>query len=118
LGDNLTLANYNVVGGYYIPDTKHTIAKPFWDFLNNGQQKIYQDGILAVGTLFNPWYEAPGLPITEAYWARVKVGGQVKDVLIQAFERRVLTYTPSNPPAYQVEWGNIGQHYYKWRYGG
>jgi hypothetical protein len=117
LGDNSALASYNVVGGYYVPDTKHTIAKPFWDFLNNGQQKVYENGILAVGTLFNPWYEAPGLPITEAYWAKVKVGGQVKDVLVQAFERRVLTYTPSNPPAYQVEWGNIGQHYYKWRYG-
>ena len=39
-------------------------------------------------------------------------------MLIQAFERRVLTYTPSNPPAFQVEMGNIGQHYYDWRYKG
>ena len=36
--------------------------------------------------------------------------------LIQLFERRVLTYTPSNPDAFKVEMGNIGQHYYTWRY--
>ena len=39
------------------------------------------------------------------------------DVLIQAFERRVLTYTPANPRAFQVEMGNVGRHYYDWRYG-
>src|SRR5690606_4359159 len=25
-------------------------------------------------------------------------------------------YTPSNDPAWQVEAGNVGQHYYRWRY--
>jgi Tol biopolymer transport system component len=39
-----------------------------------------------------------------------------KDVLVQLFERRVLTYTPSNPAGFQVEMGNVGQHYYRWRY--
>jgi hypothetical protein len=29
----------------------------------------------------------------------------------------VLTYTPGNPPGFAVEFGNIGQHYYLWRYG-
>ena len=37
-------------------------------------------------------------------------------MLIQAYERRVLTYNPANPPAFQVEMGNIGLHYYDWRY--
>jgi hypothetical protein len=46
----------------------------------------------------------------------VKVDGYYRDVLIQAFERRVLTYTPDNPPGWQVEAGNVGQHYYQWRY--
>ena len=60
-----------------------------------------------------------GYPITEAFWAKdqVVVGGKKKDVLIQLFQRRALTYTPSNPAAFQVEMGNIGQHYYVWRYG-
>ena len=53
--------------------------------------------------LNDPWFYASGLPITDAYWAKVKIGGQ-QDVLIQAFERRVLTYTPANPPAFQVRW--------------
>jgi hypothetical protein len=106
-----------IVGGYFEPITNHTIAKPFWDFLNDPTQKIWVNGQQVTGKLFDPYYEAPGLPITEAYWAKVKVGGVVKDVLIQAFERRVLTYTPTNPAAFKVEWGNIGRHYYGWRYG-
>ncbi|NWJ96727.1 MAG: hypothetical protein HXX20_13160 [Chloroflexi bacterium] len=68
------------------------------------------------GRIFDPVFFATGLPITEAWWARVKVAGEVKDVLVQAFERRILTYTPSNSAAYQVEMGNVGQHYYQWRY--
>jgi hypothetical protein len=63
------------------------------------------------------WVFVLGYPITEPYWASVKVGGQSKDVLIQVFERRVLTYTPSNAAQYRVEMGNVGQHYWRWRYG-
>jgi len=59
---------------------------------------------------------AIGLAITEPFWSNVKVAGRQQDVLMQAFERRVLTFTPSNPAAFQVEFGNIGQHYYAWRY--
>ena len=56
-----------------------------------------------------------GFGIAEPFWSTVKVGGQQKDVLIQAFERRVLTYTPTNNDPFKVEFGNIGQHYYSWR---
>ena len=35
---------------------------------------------------------------------------------IKISERRVLTFTPSNAPGWQVEMGNIGQHYVQWRY--
>lgn len=45
------------------------------------------------------------------------VNGQEQDVLVQLYERRVLTYTPSNPDGWQVEMGNVGQHYRHWRYG-
>jgi hypothetical protein len=58
-----------------------------------------------------------GFAISEPFFAAVKVAGQQKDVMIQLFERRVLTFTPTNDPAFQVEMGNIGQHYYQWRYG-
>lgn len=57
-----------------------------------------------------------GLAIAEPFWSNVKVAGKPTDVLIQAFERRVLTYTPINPAAFQVEFGNIGSQYYTWRY--
>ncbi|HEX5165535.1 MAG TPA: hypothetical protein VFV93_09080, partial [Thermomicrobiales bacterium] len=57
------------------------------------------------------------LPITEAYWATVKVNNQYVDVLMQCFERRCLTYTPGNPDGWKVEAGNVGLHYYVWRYG-
>jgi hypothetical protein len=40
----------------------------------------------------------------------------VQDVLIQCFERRCLTYTPGNTPEWRVEQGNVGLHYFRWRY--
>ncbi len=38
------------------------------------------------------------------------------DVLMQCFQRRCLTYTPGNAEGWQVEAGNVGRHYYEWRY--
>ena len=58
-----------------------------------------------------------GRPIAEAYWADVQMSERVQPVLVQLFERRVLTYNPANPPAFRVEMGNVGLHYYEWRYG-
>jgi hypothetical protein len=58
-----------------------------------------------------------GYAISEPFVCEFDVGGAHHAGSVQIFERRVLTYTPSNPPAFQVEMGNIGQHYYQWRYG-
>ncbi|MHB8646616.1 MAG: fibronectin type III domain-containing protein [Thermomicrobiales bacterium] len=63
-----------------------------------------------------PWLSTMGLPLTEAFWVNVIVSGAPTWVLVQPFERRVLSYTPANPSGFQVEMGNIGQHYYQWRY--
>jgi len=109
---------YQVVSAYYEASTGHNIAGPFWSFLNQSGTVYTGQGNIINGRLFDPVFYATGLPITEAYWARVKVGGVVKDVLVQAFERRIMTFTPSNSPAYQVEMGNVGRHYYAWRYEG
>jgi hypothetical protein len=49
--------------------------------------------------------------VTEAYWAVVLVRGRPARALLQCFERRCLTYTPGNPPGFEVEAGNVGRHY-------
>ena len=100
----------------FVPSTNHTIADVFWNYMNS-QGLVWDGSTFVKGQLFDPTFFATGYPITEAYWAKVKVGGQVKDVLVQCFERRCLTYTPSNPAGWQVEMGNVGRHYYEWRYG-
>jgi hypothetical protein len=71
---------------------------------------------VSAGPVFDP-LATLGRPISEAYWAAVTVGGQSRLVLVQLFERRILTYNPANPPAFQVEMGNVGRHYVAWRYG-
>jgi subtilisin family serine protease len=109
------LGAYGVSAAQYVPETEHRIASVFWDYLNS-QGPILQGDMLVTGKLFEPTFFATGLPVTEAYWTRVLVGGQRVDVLIQCFERRCLTYTPSNPAEWRVEMGNVGQHYYSWRY--
>ena len=58
-----------------------------------------------------------GLPVTGAYWVNVRVGGVERPILFQVFERRVLTYNPANPAGWQIEMGNVGRHYFEWRYG-
>ena len=95
--------------------TNHGIAGPFWAFMNSSGV-IYQDGQFMNAPLFENAFFATGRPITEPYWANVLVGGTSRLVLMQCFERRCLTYTPDNAPEWRVEMGNIGQHYYAWRY--
>ncbi|HUZ01324.1 MAG TPA: family 16 glycoside hydrolase [Thermomicrobiaceae bacterium] len=98
-----------------VPGIDHQVASVFWTFMNSSGT-IWTSGGTSNGPLFqNPFY-ATGYPLTEAYWASVKVAGTYKDVLMQCFERRCLTYTPGNPAGWQVEAGNVGQHYYAWRY--
>jgi hypothetical protein len=108
------LANYDVIAEHnvQIDWIDHTIAAPFWTFMNS--EGVIWDGEYKEDKLFeNPFY-ATGYPLTEAYWANVKVKGVDTDVLIQCFERRCLTYTPDNPAGWMVEAGNVGQHYYRW----
>ena len=113
--DNPEWGNYGVEVGHVDEVTDHGIADPFWDFMNS-DGLIFEDGELREGDLFeNPFY-ATGRPITEAYWTSVLLDGETTDVLLQCFERRCLTYTPGNPDGYVVEAGNVGQHYYAWRY--
>jgi len=97
-----------------VPGIDHTVASVFWNFMNS-TGLVNEDGQLVQDNLFeNPFY-ATGYPITEAYWSEVKIGGTPRAVLWQCFERRCLTFNPLNEPGWQVEAGNVGQHYFEWR---
>lgn len=117
VGVNNSLARY-ARNATYIPNTGHNVADVFWNWFQT-QGRIYdpQSDTYTNGPVMD-WLDTVGFPISEAYWVKTRVAGVEKDVLVQLFERRVLTYTPSNDAAFQVEMGNVGLHYYSWRYGG
>jgi hypothetical protein len=108
-------ASFGVGTTHFVNETNHWIADPFWEFMNS-EGVVYQDGAFEQARLFSNPYFATGYPIIDPYWSWVTVGGVDKPVLIQCFERRCLTYTPDNAPEWRVESGNVGQHYYHWRY--
>lgn len=87
------------VGGYD-DVTGHNIAEPFQTW---GDTQVYERLYVL------------GRPLTEPYWVDTVVGGVARRVLVQAFERRVLTYTPDNPAEWRTESGNAGRHYRAWR---
>jgi hypothetical protein len=115
IDQNPALLDYGVTAQVYVAETDHTVASVFWNFMTS-EGTIYENGVLTWGALFQDAFFATGLPITEAYWTTVLVGGELRDVLVQAFERRIMTYTPANDPAWRVEAGNVGRHYHEWRY--
>jgi hypothetical protein len=97
----------------------HNLPNVFVDFLtrkglvSNGPPGQYRTDYLFEN---NNWVTAIGLPITEPYWAQVRIGDKETWVMFQAFQRRILTYNPStDDPLWRVEMGNVGQHYYEWR---
>ena len=107
------LAELGATAGYYDPVTRHTIATPFWEFMTS-VGTVWDGSGYTTAPLFEHPYFATGHPITEAYWTNTTVAGTHRTVLFQCFERRCLTYTPDNPPGWQVEAGNVGQHYLEW----
>lgn len=115
-GANPSLSRHGVTATDLIPATNHRLASVFRDFLmSSGPVRL--GGQLVMAPLSDPPFFVTGLPMSEAYWARAAIGGVVRDVLVQVFERRVLTYVPTNEPAFRVEMANIGLHYRAWRYG-
>ncbi|MEO8288823.1 MAG: hypothetical protein ABI670_20585 [Chloroflexota bacterium] len=94
-----SLAHYNA----YVNETKHNIPDVFTTYLTSMKAAYGFD-----------WTFVLGYPITEAYWTQMRVGGKDLPVLIQAYQRRVLTYVPGFPRTWQVQQGNVGQHYLEW----
>jgi len=75
--------------GYVVPDI-------FWKYINRSE--LFPGG----------WLHDIGLPMTDAFQAQALKNGAVRDIILQAFERTVLTFDPQNPAAWQVERANIG----------
>jgi hypothetical protein len=94
------VANATVQVGAYDGVTGHNVAAPFNDWSNSQAE---------------PGLYLLGHPLTEPYWLDITVNGQPQRVLLQAFERRILTYTPGNLDGFQVESANVGLHYRQWR---
>jgi len=124
VGADQALANYGVKTMDVGAPTNHGVASVFWSWMNQSGVVYDTRPIDVVGNrdrfttqrLFpNPFY-ATGDPTTNAYWTKTRVAGVVRDVLVQCFQRRCMTYTPTNPGNWKVEMANIGQHYYHWRY--
>ncbi len=118
IGSNPTLGSTpGAEIAYWDDNLGHNIPKALWDYMNQVGPVLAADNntVVRTGKVFD-WIYAMGLPITEAYWTRAVVAGVEKDVLVQAFERRVLTFTPSNSVEFRVEMGNVGAHYFRWRY--
>ena len=108
--------------GAYESATGHNIAKPFQDF--KYIQGTVTDPVSGSNIANQPIYTTDpttnvfGYAISEPYWVSARVAGQDRQILVQLFQRRVLTYNPALPGqgVNKVEMGNVGQHYYQWRY--
>jgi hypothetical protein len=118
VGSNPALGLYNGAKlAAYSDVLGHNIPQAMWDFLNL-KGPVQQNGVITEGQTIANWVFVMGYPLTEAYWARVKVEGIYYDALFQLFERRSLVYLPSFPAGWQVQMGNVGAHYQRWLYGG
>ncbi|HYP18929.1 MAG TPA: hypothetical protein VEY08_02565, partial [Chloroflexia bacterium] len=95
----------------------HNIPQAMWDFLNL-KGTVQQDGKHSANQTLANWVFVMGYPISEPYWTRVKIGGVFNDALVQLYERRTLVYVPALDKGWQVQMGNVGQHYHRWLYGG
>jgi hypothetical protein len=95
---SIEIARYEEASG-------HNWADVFWSFAGS-----------MAGSGGTGWLPTLGYPITEPYWITVPINGTPHTILVQLFERRILTYNPGNPAQTQVEMGNVGRAYWHWRY--
>ena len=82
------------------PAPGHVIAPWFWEYIN--RQDLFPGG----------WLHDVGLPITEPLEALVDKGRHKgRRIIVQAFQRTILTDDPLNPPQWRIERANVGSDY-------
>jgi hypothetical protein len=99
----------------FVAETGHNIANVFWSYMLQPASGANPGVVGGSSPLFD-WLYVMGYPITEPFWCSVRIDGKEQIVLIQLFQRRVLTYVPAYAAGWQVQMGNTGQHYFNWRY--
>jgi hypothetical protein len=81
----------------------HLVPGEFWRYIN-------RDDLFPGG-----WLHDVGLPVTPAQEVQVTKllpeGPQVRTILVQAFQRTILTHDPANPPDWRTERANVGSDY-------
>ncbi len=60
---------------YYVPETSHTIASVFWDFMDSSGP-ISVDGQITEGRSFQDPFFGFGFPVTGAYWSTIELDGE------------------------------------------
>jgi hypothetical protein len=98
----------------YVQETGHNVADIFMSYFTS-IGPVIENGSVVNAPLFN-WVSDFGFPVTEPFWTRIRVNGQDHTILVQAFQRRIVTYSPENADGWKVEMGNVGAQYYTWRY--
>lgn len=81
---------------YLRPAPGFFVQPYFWSYITRAE--LFPGG----------WLHDVGLPMTDAFIITAFKNGMRRDIVVQAFERSVLTYDPLNPHDWQVERGNIG----------
>lgn len=99
--------SFNDDGSVFIPFSAdlssasgHNVSRVFWDYMQ--REDFFPAG----------WLHDIGLPLTEAIPATVDKGPlRGRQILVQAFQRTILTYDALNPVEFQVERANVGTDY-------
>jgi hypothetical protein len=77
----------------------HYVARSFWEYMQ-------RDDLFPGG-----WLHDIGLPLSAPVGMELTKNGQRRTVLVQVFERTILTEDLENPADYRVERANIGTDY-------
>jgi hypothetical protein len=77
----------------------HFVLPQFWSYIN--RRELFPGG----------WLHDIGLPMTEPVNGWVTKFGVKREIVIQAFERAVLTFDAQNPRGWEVERANVGSDF-------
>ncbi len=98
----------------------HNIPRVFADYrdqVNRFRSRTFPGVPDLPQQLFLSGEDMLGPPMSEPFAETISVKGVWTPIYVQVFTRRTLIYNAVNPNPLQVEMGDVGRHYYQWRYG-